>query len=247
MKKAHELMEKMLIDAAEILKRDNRLFWVEYGTLLGFVREGGFIEWERDVDLGVWKDNKDLAYKKKLSADFKKLGYKVCFSDGHLHIYCKNTEANVELDINFYTTVDNMAVKPIYIPRNKLGVFLKRFLWSLYDLNTLKFANNRFQAFLGNLIIIIPTVLFHLLPAYLREIILPKIAKIQNASFFINKSNCVPSCYFAEFRNFEIFGIELPIPKESESYLEYKFGHDWRTPKKQWDSFSQDKALLGNE
>lgn len=246
MKPEHELLKKMLIDAAKILRKDNKTFWVEYGTLLGFIRDAGFIEWERDVDLGMWKEKKDLAYKKKLVTEFRKLGYKLNFSDGHLHVYPKRKKPDVELDINFYEKVGDMAVKPIFIPQNKIGVFCRRFVWALYDMNTMKIANRKFQALCCTFIIFLPVFLFHMLPVRLREQLLPKICNIQNRSFFLNKSNTVPLRFFKAFKNIKIFGCDLPVPKDSEDYLEYKFGEDWRIPKKEWDSTTQDKALLGN-
>gem|GEM_PF-3028790 len=30
-------------------------FWLEFGALLGFVREGSLLSWDRDIDLGLWR------------------------------------------------------------------------------------------------------------------------------------------------------------------------------------------------
>jgi len=242
----HDLMRTMLIDTADVLSGDRKVFWIEYGTLLGFVRDGGFLEWENDVDIGMWKEEKDLLYKKKLEVQFRKLGYETCFSDGHFHINPKNNRLNVELDINFYEKNGRMAVKPIFVARNKVGVFLKRFVWSLYDMKTMKLANNRLQALGGTVVTILPVLLFHMLPTSLREMLLPRFAKMQHSSFFLNKSNMVPVEFFEEIKMLELFGYEFPVPKDAEGYLAYKFGEDWRTPNKDWDSLTQDKALLGN-
>jgi len=39
--------------AAEIFKRNNSRFWLDYGTMLGKTRDGRFIPHDRDVDWGV--------------------------------------------------------------------------------------------------------------------------------------------------------------------------------------------------
>jgi hypothetical protein len=56
----------------------------------------------------------------------------------------------------------------------------------------------------------------------------------------------VPAGFFEELKMLELFGYEFPIPKDAEGYLAYKFGEDWRTPNRDWDSLTQDKALFGN-
>ena len=62
------VQENTLIDLLrqikEVLNKHNIEFWLDCGTLLGAVREGKFLEWEHDIDLG--------AGKKKLSKNLYK-------------------------------------------------------------------------------------------------------------------------------------------------------------------------------
>lgn len=65
-KRAALLQEYGLIALAEIVKilNDNKIYyWVDAGTLLGIVRDGGFIENDTDIDISVVIDNPDLLYK----------------------------------------------------------------------------------------------------------------------------------------------------------------------------------------
>ncbi|MBA7548651.1 hypothetical protein ES705_41116 [subsurface metagenome] len=41
----------------EILDKHEVDFWLESGTLLGAIRDKGFIPWDRDMDLGTWDKN----------------------------------------------------------------------------------------------------------------------------------------------------------------------------------------------
>lgn len=65
-KRARLLQEYGLIALTEIVKIlvDNKIYyWVDAGTLLGIVRDGGFIENDTDIDIAVVIDNPDMLYK----------------------------------------------------------------------------------------------------------------------------------------------------------------------------------------
>jgi hypothetical protein len=50
-------------------------YWLNFGTLLGAVRDGDLIVWDEDVDVGVWHD--DVSKIMSLRDDFKKIGYQL--------------------------------------------------------------------------------------------------------------------------------------------------------------------------
>ena len=49
--KAH--VRRIMADLARLMDRDGIRWWIDYGTLLGWVREGGMIRYDKDGDLGV--------------------------------------------------------------------------------------------------------------------------------------------------------------------------------------------------
>ena len=55
--------EKKAIEALrqvkEVLDNYDVEYWLDYGTLLGAVRDGKIIPWDNDIDLGMWKKNKE--------------------------------------------------------------------------------------------------------------------------------------------------------------------------------------------
>lgn len=50
---------KLLSDFDALCRKNNIPYWLNFGTLLGAVRHGGFIPWDDDVDLGIMRE--DLA------------------------------------------------------------------------------------------------------------------------------------------------------------------------------------------
>ena len=47
----------MLLDVKKICEEDTINYWLEFGTLLGAVRNNGFIPWDDDIDLGMTRND----------------------------------------------------------------------------------------------------------------------------------------------------------------------------------------------
>jgi hypothetical protein len=84
--------------AHDLLTRHGVLHWLDYGALLGAVREEALIPWDNDVDLGVLAE--DLGTLPDLARDVKAAGYHLDGSDpfGVVRIdYSKINEQHVDL------------------------------------------------------------------------------------------------------------------------------------------------------
>jgi len=46
-------MKNMLFETMDLFEKHNIKYWVDDGTLLGIIRDGGLIPWDNDVDLGI--------------------------------------------------------------------------------------------------------------------------------------------------------------------------------------------------
>lgn len=50
-------MKTMLFDTIDLFERHGIKYWLDDGTLLGIIRDGGLIPWDNDVDLGIAGDS----------------------------------------------------------------------------------------------------------------------------------------------------------------------------------------------
>ena len=51
------------------------------------------------------------------------------------------------------------------------------------------------------------------------------------------------SSYFDKLEAYSFLGTEYPVPANSEDYLAYRYGENWRKPIKSWNSLVDDNAL----
>ena len=71
-------IRRIMADVAEALDGAGIRWWIDYGTLLGWIRNGGLIPWDKDCDLGILGDDRDKL--KKLQGEFLAMGYHAVFS-----------------------------------------------------------------------------------------------------------------------------------------------------------------------
>jgi len=54
----------------------------------------------------------------------------------------------------------------------------------------------------------------------------------------------IPSHFFTELSTLTFYGMTFKTPKEKEKYLEYRYGKDWRTPKRDYVYTSDDHSIV---
>ena len=86
-----------LLAVKEVLDINNVKFGLIYGTLLGAVREGNFIQHDEDVDLFVLEEDKDALI--NILVDLLNIGFEVCRYDEKLLSIIRDNEY---IDFNFF-------------------------------------------------------------------------------------------------------------------------------------------------
>ena len=57
----------------------------------------------------------------------------------------------------------------------------------------------------------------------------------------------VPSHFFQNLSPSLFYGMEFRVPYQVEEYLEYRYGEDWRIPRKDYIYYEEDGAIAKNQ
>lgn len=242
---AKSILLKMLDDADKVLTSLGIEYWLDCGTLLGAIRDNQLISWDKDIDLGCWKSANDYEIKQKLKKKYEELGYEVFITDHYLNIHFEdNPELN--LDLNFYIVENEYAITPSsslypYL-NNGLSKLTNHMIKSVYNK---KYYLKRYSAatkILFKIFLNFHNAVFALFPLELKSRYLGwLVATRKKASG--HKAEVVPKVFFEEIFSTDVLGGKYPTPKRAESYLQYRYGDNWRSPVKDWDTLTQDGTV----
>jgi len=164
---------------------------------------GALLGYVRDGALIPWDKDIDLFVWKK---DFKKIidlnseFKKMGFNIIYLDGGIMLKKNNINITIVHYTLDGDIAYLEKVCVRNKLGTI------SYYGILT-KLIKYR----------------FYIWAEFLKDLMI-------NLNAYYKLRQQVPAHFFLELRKIKFLGLELNVPIDSEGYLEYTFGKDWRTP-----------------
>ena len=231
---------KVLHQAKAALDEEDVEFWLDFGTLLGAVRDGKFIAWENDIDFGTWR-----ASASKVFSAFRKLcenekGFiKVCDENQCIKFI---TENGCRLDVTLYRLEGSSAVRKFFpMKQTNTGLLLSHLRDVLAIPPHIKLNPEELRA---------PFVTQNLfkitrpLPSSWRR----QLAKIVTKVYKKVGCNCVqvavPSHYFMNLSSINFYGAEFKVPAETVEYLAYKYGEDWRVPRRDWVYYEDDRSIV---
>lgn len=242
------LLVSFLKDLKEIFDSNDIQFFLIYGALLGIVREGKLLDWDRDIDIAIWdtslgkvENSLYVFHTKNMTVHFSESGH-VTFNRNGEHISAmvfskvgdkaiRSTFTNMR---KFKKTSDG-GVKLIK-GLDKTTQMLKYIRWILtnpkYVGDTPKFISVNMQKVLLTLSYAMPN-----LRAVLKRIV--EIILSSGCEYFVEE---IPIKYFVELANIKFYDFEVKAPADKEGYLEYKYGKDWRVPKKDYVYYEDSKA-----
>jgi len=219
-----EQLTKLLLDTKVLLDTYKVEFWLDHGTLLGAVREDDFIPWERDIDLGIWHHTVSEDTKQRIAEDLRNLGYKVLL----MPTYMDAERNEVWLDVAFYQNSHGMATNSGPIPINAVGRYLGY-------ARAIMLAPNHFDVVgLKHYPLILLNTACGLIPMRLRGAIVKVVELLYKKVGY--KTWVIPARYFDEFSTVEFCGKRFNVPINPEEYLTFRYGSDWKIPKRNWET-----------
>lgn len=224
-------MTPQLEKFTETLHRAGVSYWLDFGTLLGFVRNGQIIKKKSgvdDIDIGILAEDEEKL--RALVPAFVKLGYEVC----PISIFGKTllyklfpevlADGSVAIDIGIYRRR----------PDGKTAFLLPN---SVIDRGLPPLR--RFAARVRNAVYLRAYRVLRSGSLYKWPLRLPESLFWRHA--FAYKAAILPLDLILPIRRDERTGLNLP--HRPEEYLRAKYG-DWTVPRERWDFWTDELDLI---
>jgi len=236
-----KLAVQVLHQVKAILDSQKVIFWLESGALLGAVRDGKFIAWDDDIDLGTLAENGFEMRMKALAQEFSKKGFETYYSTDHnIMAISKN---GIPIQLNFWRLSDGEAAVPLQYIENLLGAFLFNVVWVLLfshcgDVNS-ETLNSTYKKI--KFVLVRTTDLLHYSIKLRISKLFHKVAKKTG-----NRRGLAvfPSNLFTNLSEIEFYKMNFKTPAPVEDYLIYYYGESWRIPTKDWVYVRKDRKII---
>jgi phosphorylcholine metabolism protein LicD len=199
----------------EVLNKHNINYFLAFGTLLGFIREGKRIPWDNDLDIAI--DDNDFDKVISLTEDFRLKGFTVCLKTGETHRQPRLVllDENASFHIDLYRFIQEKDYYSYtFTAVTKFPAVFAHKVFELYvTLKHGKEEQSRYQIDELN-----TNFLFKIIRGVFRAI---------NKNFgtprklLIKKEDTVDVLFY---------GIPVKIPKNWIDYLKLSYGKYWATP-----------------
>jgi hypothetical protein len=234
-----QLAVTVLRETKEILDKHGISYWLDMGTLLGAVRDGKFIPWDEDVDLGTWYA--DITRNKlfSISRELQVKGFSTYVElPKHFHtMFFK--KRGIEVMLKLYRPEGRRATSAYFVERTRVITRATLHLYALLALPWSQGEEDAVPTFIGR----ITRKIAQKVPLSLRRSLAQTGAEIYRIINFRRISIIVPSQYFTILHTTRFYGMEFKVPSETEEYLTYRYGKDWRIPKKDYLYYKEDGAI----
>lgn len=215
-----------LREIKDIFDENGVKFWLILGTLLGAVRDGKIIEWDNDMDLGLWYNDVNRVI--SVLSEFRSRGFEVRLNKATMGGFSM-IRRDCKTDFRLYRVSNGYAWSFGIMRKNKISKQLYSYLTTLVERIQVKTGRENFlRRTLMRVSSVLPLMLKQLL-SYIR-LLCDRRAFYNNDLIF----SILPKQYFEKLSTIKFYGMEFNIPSDVEEYLEYEYGKNWKTPTKNW-------------
>ena len=224
----------------EIFGRHSLVVWLDCGTLLGAVRDGKFIPWDNDIDLGIWIDDLDAIDKKELWRNLNRCEFNIYLLADKLILERKGVPINISL----YFKDGDRARRAIYpLDTHLLSTAARVLWWVSHARRQTSDVLLRWPRSIGSFTKRLLVTGYEILPGPFTERIQPMICSLCKTAGCVDIDWNVPLHYFTTFEQMDFFGDQWSVPMDYKKYLEFRFGLDWRVPRKNFSTVLEDGAV----
>lgn len=229
-----------LHEAHQIFGRHSLTVWLDCGTLLGAVREGTFIPWDDDIDLGMWIDDLDATEKRNLWHDLNVRDFNVYLLADKLILERREISINISL---FYKHGD-LARRTTYpLHTHSFSKAIRVLWWVAHAKRQTSDVTVGWERSVPSVTKRLLVTGYKMLPDALAEWIEPKTCSLCIAAGCTKIDWYVPLPYFMALEQMYFLGDQWSVPMNREQYLEFRFGLDWRVPDRNFSTVLEDGAV----
>ncbi|MEM2609753.1 MAG: LicD family protein [Candidatus Bathyarchaeia archaeon] len=218
---------KNLRDVKQIFDAYNIKFWLDYGTLLGAIRDGKLIEHMQDIDLGMMDED----WEKFLNSirELNKRAFDVVISefkmDEVIFRTAKLCRFYVNVDLSVYKILGEYAIDIHGSWGNRKLKFVRSLYYILPIPNSIRSIVKNTDSK--------PLKFFDIFPSKSKMHAGHIVRWLLGwKSYYYNK---IPKYYFMKLDKIELHGEKFNVPSPPRGYLAYLYGRDWKVPQKNWN------------
>ncbi len=243
----HNVELIILNDFIKICEENNLQYHLHAGTLLGAVRHEGFIPWDDEIDIGMFREDYEK-FLKIMETEYQDKYYLINWKTEYNiteEIYTpksfmclKNTKLIRDTNIGIFIDISVIDNKP----QNSIEHFI--FLKEIKLINTLffifpAFKNNTystsFRRMIGNTIKHL-FKLFHITPNLMSKFFTKIILKYEKKTRYVCDisyfySNTLDISLFKEYKKVKFENLYAYIPKQYDDILKSYYGNYMQIPK----------------
>ena len=230
-----------IIEVINTAKKYDLYCWLNYGALLGMVREKRLLPWNNDGELSCWNEKNIKKKAIHIVDDLSRNGYNAYYYSTIGTINIK--KPGVDININFIWDENSMGTRP----HEECSKFNKKFIlsyifyWFAISMSTYtsnisfkKFVRAKTKEKIKIIFIFINKIFPRKIKKKLYKIFM-QLAMMGGSEF--GKTG-IPSFYFKDFINIDFYGSKVLIPKKNKELLEFIYGENWEVPLENWSFYS---------